>query len=582
MRIKATLYLTLIALTVRFLYFFQSVDSPFFGRPILDQHYYDLCARQLAGGGGELIDGFRPLLYPIFLSVFYIIDLDGGLLAALIAQLLLGVASSILVAFLSARLFNSARAGMISGLCFVLSAPPLFYEVQLLITTFCSFLLIVLWAAVLRAVEKRSIKSEIFLWLVSGLTLGLASQARPNALALLIFFPLLSLYRLFFHQKKRSIRSAALPLLALAGLLLVQIAFAALQARFSGHFDLITHAGGINLYLGNSREADGMIPKQDRHVVQGRIYKDPIQLMAAEGYREETGNAGPITEQQVSKYWKNRTLTEIKHAPGRWLHLMLKKTWLMFWNHEVPNNRSFSFAAQKETPLLKWLPVRWWLLLALCPWGIAALVKHCKYEQLLWILSFFIVYSGTIIVFFVNSRFRIPLWPGMAILSGGGVLYLLHSLRNKRPLILPLSFSILFSALSLINWFDIPPDNTENDLFARSRAYLERGHPERALPDIDQCLEKYPGNPRYHFLKGNILQQMGEYPLAISFYLRAIQLSPNDPSFHNNLGVAFEHAGDTESAEKAYLHALRLQPDLPSALRNLELLRDSAPGIPQK
>ena len=83
---KILFRIAFVALIIRFAYFLQHAASPFFARPLLDQKYYDLCARQLAGAGGDLIDGFRPLRYPVFLSGVYMLDLDGGMILSIIAH----------------------------------------------------------------------------------------------------------------------------------------------------------------------------------------------------------------------------------------------------------------------------------------------------------------------------------------------------------------------------------------------------------------------------------------------------------------------------------------------------------------
>jgi regulator of sirC expression with transglutaminase-like and TPR domain len=294
--------------------------------------------------------------------------------------------------------------------------------------------------------------------------------------------------------------------------------------------------------------------------------------MAEQGYREDTGVTGPVSPKAVSNHWKQKTIDDIKADPARWIRLMAKKSWLMFWNHEVPNNRSFEFAATQDTPLLRWLPVRWWLLLALFPFGIAALVKHGKSEQILWIGSFFILFSGTVILFFVNSRFRIPLWPGMTIIAGGGALYLWNSMQARCIPKLPLIFSLILLPVSLINWFHIPPDPIENDLSMRAGAYYDQGRYDEALTDAFQCLEFAPNNPRYHFLLGNILLAKEDYATAINAYLKAISLNAEDPMFFNNLGIAFETEGDYETATTTYRKALELRPKHRAARTNLMLL----------
>ncbi len=199
-----------------------------------------------------------------------------------------------------------------------------------------------------------------------------------------------------------------------------------------------------------------MIPRQSKHVVYEGEYRDPIQVMAEQGYREASGATGTISSSKGSNYWKQRTIGEIKTDPAHWLGLMAKKSWLMLWSHEVPNNRSLSFAASQETPLLRWLPVRWWLLLALLPWGLAALAKKGKHGFVLWSVSFIVLFSGTVVLFFVNSRFRIPLWPGLAVIGGGGAIYLWSSLKSRHFPRIPIICSITLLLLSTINWFGIP------------------------------------------------------------------------------------------------------------------------------
>ncbi|MBN2685199.1 MAG: tetratricopeptide repeat protein [Pontiellaceae bacterium] len=630
----------LVALIVRVLYLIQHAGSPFFGRALLDQHYYDLCARQLAGEGGGIIDGFRPLLYPLFASLFYRIDPDSGLFLTTLVQHGLGIIMAIMIAWLASRFFNSIKAGAVAGLLFALSAPPLYFEGELLITTLFSFLLLVLWMVVYLALkcsdqgrrDARDTSSPAVstvsdtqtagkdacstaprtaavsaakaaaLWLTAGLILGLAAQARPNALPLLLFFPLISLFRFFRTTKRRSkdtppyqpdahevgtsvptrplggagiprTPTTFLPLLAIVSVLVVQISFSALNAQYSGEFSLTTQAGGINFYLGNGERADGMIPRQSKHVVYDGEYRDPIQLMAEQDYRTATGETGKIDQRKVSSYWKEKTFKEIKQKPSRWFGLMFKKSWLMIWNHEVPNNRSFAFTAKEETSLLRWLPVRWWLLLGLFPFGIAALIKRREKELLLWACSFMVIFSGTVILFFVNSRFRIPLWPGMTILGGGGAMYLWENLKCRRVALIPAISGAALILLSTINWFRIPPDPIEHDLSMRAGIYLENGQLDNALTDISRCLNIAPNNPRYHFVKGNILLAGQRNIEAAGAYIQAIALNSEDPMFHNNLGIAFENSADFEKAEIAYQNALRLNPQHFAAHTNLMLLK---------
>src|ERR1700756_3680848 len=69
---KGLVFLVLLGLVVRLGFFVEHAASPSFGVPTLDQTYYDTVARMLlAGEDLHGLHGFRPLLYPLFLAVWY-------------------------------------------------------------------------------------------------------------------------------------------------------------------------------------------------------------------------------------------------------------------------------------------------------------------------------------------------------------------------------------------------------------------------------------------------------------------------------------------------------------------------------
>ena len=567
-------------LFVRLLYLSQHAASPLFAIPSLDQRYYDLMARQIAGLSSlPAIDGFRPLLYPLFLSGIYRFAPENGPLFALLAQHAMGACMALMTAWLAARLFRDSRAGLAAGLLFALAGPPLFYEGLLLITTLFSFLLLLTWIVVFLAIESEESGRSRMPWFAAGVVLGMAAQARPNALPLALIFPLLGW---FLRPEKPGARFCPRPLWAIPGVIVVQLLFAAGMQGYVGRFAPLAGAGGINLYLGNHAESDGMHPKQPRNAAFSETSRhDPFFVIAQEDYREATGVSGNVSPEVVSRYWVGRTADEIRKDPVRWTTLMFKKTWLMLWNHEVPNNRCYGLTAREEIPLLRLMPVRWILLLALLPWGTAALLDARRTAFLIWSATFFLLFSATVILFFVNSRFRIPLWPGMAILAGGGLLHLIRSARDaiarrtprRRDLRLA-GASLGLLLLSGINWFGIPPDPIENDLSQRANALCERGRFAEAEREARRCIEIAPNNSRYRFLLGNALLGEKHPEEAATAYLQAIENDPNVPSFHNNLAIALENAGRPAAAEMAYRRALELSPALEEARSNLSALRE--------
>ena len=386
-----------LAFAVRLLYFGEHSGSAFFGVPILDEKFYDTVAQALVEGRdfSAMNPGFRPLLYPLFLATLYQLGGDWGFALAVLAQHLLGVATAVLVAALAIRLHRRPAAGALAGGLYVFAGPPLYFEGELLITALFTFLVTALLWVLSRADLDRKATPW---WLAAGLLTGLAAQARPNVLLLLAAFPAAAL----LHRRPGIGSPGArdrilLPALAVAGAGAVLLAFAAVQSRWVGRFQLLPTAGGINFYLGNKAGADGMIPRQDESVTYGEEYRDSVQVFAVEHYREglgtDGGTEGPIDPAAVSRYWTARTVDEIRGDPRRWLGLMGRKILYLAWNREIPNNKNYAFIRDEESELLRRLPVRWWLLLALAPLGLAHARRRGDRQLLYWTAAFLVLYA---------------------------------------------------------------------------------------------------------------------------------------------------------------------------------------------
>jgi len=70
-------------------------------------------------------------------------------------------------------------------------------------------------------------------------------------------------------------------------------------------------------------------------------------------------------------------------------------------------------------------------------------------------------------------------------------------------------------------------------------------------------------------------QNMGNLPLAMSLYQKAIAIDPAYAAAYNDLGVIYEAAGFPERAEESYLQALRIDPYYLSACTNLALFYEN-------
>ncbi|MEM1179659.1 MAG: hypothetical protein AAGM22_15025 [Acidobacteriota bacterium] len=570
-RRRRRLLLWLIAggLVLRFFYFVEHTGSAFFRVPILDEAFYDGVARALAAGQDiQLINpAFRSLFYPAFLATFLGLG-EAGYPLALAAQHLFGVGTSVAIALLSIRLVGRVTAGAVAGGLYLLAGPPLFFEGELLVTTLFTHLgaLLLLHLATVRA------DSALWRWIVGGALLGLMASARANALILAVAFPIAA--ALLPGAASRTRRAAAAGA-ALSGLVATLAASALLQAPYVGRFQLVAGGGGVNLYLGNKRGADGMIPRQDRHQSYDDKYQDSVQLFAYSVYREESGDASsPPDPAAVSRFWLQRTADEIRADPLHWLGLMAKKTLLLSWNREIPNNKSYAFIASEESQLLGFLPVRFWLLLALAGVGACVLVGGRAPPEsrglVFWLVLYLGLLSAAVVLYFVNARYRLPLWPALAVVAGGGgaafIDLVTAAAGGRAPSLLATGrlrrsaalIAVALATLSLVNWLAIPAITPHRDYFFRSLAHSLKGNDELALEDALASVELEPRDAAGHFQAATMAHRLERYKLAEKHALQAVALEPREPRVFNQLGVILERRRKLSAAYEAYMRATEL------------------------
>jgi tetratricopeptide (TPR) repeat protein len=640
---KALVLLFIAGLIVRVAFLLEHARTPSFAVPTLDQVYYDTVAKMLlAGEDLHQLHGFRPLLYPMFLAFCYKVGSSWGPDLAIVLQHVCGVATAVLVAVLGARLFKHRLSGLIGGALFLLAPVPLYFEGELLIEpTYIFLIFIALWLHLLAA-EKTGWKSAA-LWCLCGALIVLAAQARANIMVFLAIYPIFALWRALSRGERENgpqsvgeaerdgitggrpllsplpggegnsifprATQATLPLCGMIGALLMAIPWGIVNMSQSDHFHLLPNAGGVALYLGNKRTADGMTPEQERRIYSGDRYQDSIETWAREEYETAMRAQGrpPDTDPMaISHYWTRRTLDEIKAAPATWLKLMAKKTWLTFWNAEVPNNKAFAFL-QRDYLWLRILPIRWVVLLVFVPAGIWLSFRRGNQDALVILLAYAALYSAANIVFFICDRYRYPVWPAAAIFAGGGLLATLKAFRLTSPVAqlkrlilrrspagqgMPLllhpsstgqsSFKsvLAFSAVALLmvvvslpNWFRAELPNFSRDYFFRSIAWYQKGHFQEALNDINKSVELYPSEASALHHRGNVLFALNRLTEAEGAYEQALTLSHEEAGLWNNLGATLASLGRTTEALTAFERAMACKPPSKNAFLGAAFLQ---------
>jgi Tfp pilus assembly protein PilF/4-amino-4-deoxy-L-arabinose transferase-like glycosyltransferase len=570
---KYLVCLFLLGLIVRAGFLVEHARTPSFGVPTLDQKYYDAVAGMiLTGEDLHQLHGFRPLLYPVFVAVCYKLGGAHGIDLAVAVQHLLGVLTGVLVALLGARLFRHRLSGLAGGVLYLLAPVPLYFEGELLVESSYVFLICLGLLLILHTIGVAGGKGAL-LWLLCGGLTALTAQARPNILVFMAVYPLLAVWRWWRSRQG----GALLPLLGLIGAAAMGIPWGFVNKMQSGHFQVIPSTGGVNLYLGNRRAADGIKMELDRRVNYNERYEDPVEVWAREGYEAAMRAQGrqPDTDPgAVSQYWTGRAIGEIRADPASWLRLMVKKCWLTLWNAEVPTLKSFAFL-QTDYVWLRLLPVRWAVLLMLAPAGIWAAAKWGNRDALFVLLFYASIYSAVNIAFFIVDRYRYPVWPVMAAIAGGGLLAFVETIRRRcwRGALGLAAGMALMAAISLPNWYGAQLPSFALDYRLRSIAWYEKGHFPEALSDIDRSIALDPGDMAALHHRGNVLLALNRLEEAAQDYERTLKISSEDAGVWNNYGIALDGLGRTNEALQAFRRAMECQPPSESAFLGLAFLQ---------
>jgi hypothetical protein len=208
------------------------------------------------------------------------------------------------------------------------------------------------------------------------------------------------------------------------------------------------------------------------------------------------GAAGrPLKPSEVSRYWFGRAFTYIRQEPAEWLRLTLRKALAFVGGVELPNNEPYEarraeYWSLRLVPLgfglifglaLMAVPLRWWR--GVRPAGAADADDSLRRGFIRLMLAFVLVYSLSVVAFFVTGRYRVPLIPfvimGSAVtLSGIGAL--LAERRVLAALGVAAGCAVLVAALK-VDYFGVRQAT-------RGFAELTDGQDRLAIGDLDGAI----------------------------------------------------------------------------------------------
>ena len=559
--------ITATAFALRVVHIWMMSDNPLFERPIMDAMVHDRWARGLLDGSWPGADPFfRAPLYPYLLGALYAI-FDAARFPVQIVHALISAAGAGLAALVSRRFFG-LRAGYLSGALLATLWTSIYFSAELLIVTLPVTLnLLAVWILVDRpdgAPGRRRI-------LLAGLAIGLSAIARPN---ILITIPVVGWY--LWRSTSGRGRYAAWALFALGAALPIAPVTTHNLVR-GGDAVLIASQGGVNFYIGNNVDSDGRtaIVPGTRATWQGG-YEDAIAMA-----EEDAGHS--LKPSGVDRYFLRRGLSYFVESPLDAAALYWKKLRMLLGAPERSNNK-FIYAWRDWSPLLSlWIWPGWAAVLALGILGLGRRDWPPAGRGLM--IGLAATYAVSILLFFVNARFRLPIAAFLAVPAGAGLDALWTAFRSGNPLkgwrhglVGPL-VAVVILGVSLSDYRGFNEHRTEANpfnYFTLANAYADQGERARAVETYARALEinrRYPQSGFAYIRESlyssyvELLVGMGRPVEALSVARDWVRAAPDTQRGRLWLANLLMDAREFEEAAAHFEIALRTDPEDPDAIK---------------
>lgn len=509
----------------------------------LDEAFHHRWAGAIASGdwvGREVF--FRAPLYAYLLGITY------GVFGALpevprLAQHLLGTVLVLLVYLLARALFG-IRAAVAATLLAATYAVMIYFEGRLLFD-FPLTVFVVLWFVL------AIVYFEKFSWrraAVLGLLFGCICIMRPTFLALApVPFGLLVWTRLKDHRRRIGLALTVIAA-ALAPVLVVTIR----NAVVGDDAVLIASQGGINFYIGNNAQADGM---SSWFPEAGDVWGDHTQVE----YLAEHAVGRQLLPSEVSAYWYAKGWEFVRSSPLAFLRLFVKKVYLFWSNIEIANNLSF-YWFERTSLWLKALPVGFWLV---GPLGIAGAFVAWKNRASRPLAIYLLLYCLLTALFFVSDRFRLPVLPVLCIFAGAAVDCFARHVMSRNWTSVAAGVALVAVAALIVNsnFAGVRRDTSFGDEGIRGHAALQTGDLAGAERSFARASFADPANSTLRISHGIALWGLGRLDEAVAAFRSGLAGNPFSASI--NLAHLYFNRGEMDSARMYAALAVRTRPYVP-------------------
>ena len=518
-----------ISLFFRLFYFIDYKNTIVF--PMLaasDGDFY--CQRAMEIVGGDIFPAQAFVKWPFyayFLAFLFKISANNIILVYML-QFLLGAFNSVLLYFITRRLFNKPT-GFIAGLLYASYGLFIFYEGLLIYTTLSLFLNLLFFLLILRLKDDSALKG--LFWL--GILLGVCTLTQGN----IIIFGLPAVIWIIW-RKSAGLRKFIFNFLTFSIGLALILGMLVLRSYIADkNLALLTGNTGLNFYIGNNAESSGTLswPGGLNFTAEGML-RDARAIAQLSAGKD-------LSSAQVSGIWFNKAMDFIRSKPVDYLNLMLKKTVYLFRPGELIFEPEYA-TVSGEIRVLKTMFTDLYFIMPFALLGIFLNLKNIR--KLAFLYFAFVTLAASIILFFVQTKFRIMLAPFLITFAASAIYAIVNAVRNKKivaSIFLLLSLILLFILLNL--------------------------SPKRIMPRDEQQSQV---DFRYHFSKAIGYEKTADYSAALIELNAASRIQPSNHNVIYALGVMYYNLGRLAEAEEKFKQAIALYPFFVEAYYNLGFL----------
>ncbi len=514
----------------------QYAKDPYSQTLVSDALSYDQWAQQIVGRGLAAEPVFHQApLFPVLLSWIYrAVSAGARWNAAIAAAIVLTSLAVALLVFVGRFYLGSAVAGAAAALLVVLHGPFAFCSLKLLPVP----LALATQAAALVALGRVRERPTTLAACLAGAAMGIAALARSEVL---LFAPLAFASVAAAPVAARGAWRARLAFFFFVGVTL-GIAPATLHNLRRGDSVLIASSSGENLYIGNRRGAQG--DYTPLHPKAGDLFSE--RVLAREVAEKEAGRS--LRASQVSAYWRRKAVAEVFSDPAGWLRLEVRKLGRILDPGDPTDIYSFPLERSLYLTVLYALPLSTWFLLVSGVMGLVVALRSLRRRA--WpLVAFVATQLAVLLLFFVNTRLRLPLLFSLAPFGG---LALTEGWRMWREGWQRSLVGIAAAALSIAGVAGAALTRPQpRDLVRLASVLSTQNRPDEGLRVLAPLLSASPPYALALDQAGWLLQKKGDLAGARERYRQALAAGMprgRAPQTRTRLALVLEEFGEFDAA----------------------------------